>query len=303
MLMRVTAMYTLAHSSAFYITRYVLIPRIYYRFNAIAFIISHILSTAFITLLLQFGLTQLNIFPELNRVLLFISLYMSLNAIAVFFLVITYLVYQRREKQSKELQKKEQLESELQYLKAQVNPHFLFNAINSVYVLIKIDADKAADMLIKLSDLLRAQLYEFSDKEIAMSQEIQYLENYITLEKLRRGDRLEIKFERTGELNSLSLPPLLFIPFLENCFKHLSSYRDKKNRVHIKLEYHGHQLIASFYNTKDSQSTNKFETGGIGLKNIKRRLELLFPQAHDIQFIENEFDYTANLTIQLNGKH
>lgn len=203
----------------------------------------------------------------------------------------------RQQKLDKE-KKQENLLSELSYLKAQVNPHFLFNTINSVYVLIKIDPDKAAEMLIKLSDLLRSQLYDFSDEQINIEEEIKYLENYIELEKLRKAHRVHINFEKKGDLSGFLLPPLMLIPFLENCFKHLSSHTDKPNIVNLKIERVQSNLIVEFANTYEVESTPKKE-GGIGLANIKRRLALLFPNQHQLSIKEKEDFFVVNLQLNL----
>jgi len=200
-----------------------------------------------------------------------------------------------------ELREKERIESELNFLKSQVNPHFLFNAINSVYVLIRIDPDKASETLIKLSNLLRSQLYEFTTDEIDIQQELEYLENYIELEKIRKGDRLKVVFEKGEGLEDFSIAPLLLIPFLENCFKHLSSHTDQANIVKVKIEFLKGVLSAYFYNTKEEQHKKKMgqTVGGIGLKNIQRRLELLYPKKHQLEIKENPDSFEVNLQIKI----
>lgn len=193
---------------------------------------------------------------------------------------------------------KERLESELQYLKAQVNPHFLFNAINSVYVLIKIDPEKASETLIKLSNLLRSQLYEFATEKIRIEQELDYLENYIELEKIRRGERVTVVLEFEGELEGFEIAPLLLIPFLENCFKHLSSYTDRENKILVRISRSRSILKAHFYNTYEPNGTlNDKTVGGIGLQNTKRRLELLYPKKHKLAFHSDSKSYEVNLEI------
>jgi len=191
----------------------------------------------------------------------------------------------------------QRLESELQYLKAQVNPHFLFNAINSVYFLIKKDPDKASETLIKLSDLLRFQLYDCSDEKIAIEKELEYLQNYMALEKIRKGDKLTVHYTCEGTLSGFQVAPFLLIPFLENAFKYVSNGGDKRSEIRFTLSQRDGQLTAIFYNTHNPAP--KADVGGIGLKNVKRRLELLYPGRHELHIQEAPDAYTVTLTLTL----
>jgi len=188
------------------------------------------------------------------------------------------------------------IEAELQYLKAQVNPHFLFNAINSVYFLIKKDPDKASETLIKLSDLLRFQLYDCSANTIGIDQELVYLENYMALEKLRRGERVTVEYHREGELRGFQLAPLILIPFLENAFKFVSSHTDRPNIIRVVLSREDTTLRASFFNMYEKLQRN--DVGGIGLKNVTRRLELLYPK-YTLDVKDERDTYSVTLTIPL----
>ncbi|RZS97372.1 histidine kinase [Cecembia calidifontis] len=193
---------------------------------------------------------------------------------------------------------KERIKNELHYLKSQVNPHFLFNTINSIYVLIKIDPEKASETLIKLSNLLRSQLYEFSVERIDIQKELEYLENYIELEKIRKGNRLDFKLEKEGELQGFQIAPLVLIPFLENCFKHLSTHLDRPNIIRVKIKRQGNTLEAEFFNTSESIAQNQQNTmGGLGLANIKRRLELVYPDQYELNIRKGEGDFNVNLKI------
>jgi len=188
------------------------------------------------------------------------------------------------------------VEAELQYLKAQVNPHFLFNAINSVYFLIRKDPEKASETLIKLSDLLRFQLYDCSADTIGIDQELVYLENYMALEKLRRGERVTVEYQREGELRGFQLAPLMLIPFLENAFKFVSSHTDRPNIIRVVLSREDTIFRASFFNTYEK--LQRSDVGGIGLKNVTRRLELLYP-GYTLDVRDERDTYSATLTIPL----
>ena len=191
----------------------------------------------------------------------------------------------------------QRLESELQYLKAQVNPHFLFNAINSVYFLIKKDPDKAAETLIKLSDLLRFQLYDCSVEKIAIEKEIEYLQNFITLEKIRKGDKISVQVDMNGSLSGFQISPFMLMPFVENAFKHVSNLSSKANSISIKLYREEDKLHATIENTTERIVSNG--VGGIGLKNVKRRLELLYPESHQLIIQDQEDMYSVQLTLKI----
>jgi len=299
----VTSVYIISHALMYYISQYGLSqisfkkgrPGLFFiGYVSLAVLLSLIMYGAIYLILEEqmpqyFGEKFINSFP-----LFFVSnLFMGGVLIGI-----KSLIDKSRQQKLEKERKQESLLSELSYLKAQVNPHFLFNTINSVYVLIKIDPDKAAEMLIKLSDLLRSQLYDFSGEKISIEEEISYLENYIELEKLRRAHRVDVNVEKTGDLSGFSLPPLMMIPFLENCFKHLSSNTDKPNIVNLKIEGKLPFLNVEFENTFDAASKPKKE-GGIGLTNVKRRLTLLFPNQHQLSFKEEGGYFKVNLQLNL----
>jgi sensor histidine kinase YesM len=302
-LISVTSVYVISHALMYYISQYGL-NRITFKqgrpwlfligYIVLAILLSCVMYAAIRLILgkqmpLFFGEDFFKIFP------LFLVSNLFMGGVLI---GIKSLIDKSRQQKLEKERKQESLVSELSYLKAQVNPHFLFNTINSVYVLIKINPDKAADMLIKLSDLLRSQLYDFSSEKIRIEEEIKYLENYIELEKLRRAHRVEVHFEKKGELSDFSLPPLMMIPFLENCFKHLSSHTDKPNLIKIKMTRDINKLRAEFSNTVDSYAVPK-RGGGIGLTNVKRRLSLLFPKEHQLDIKKTDEFFVVNLELNL----
>jgi len=192
---------------------------------------------------------------------------------------------------------KQRIESELQYLKAQVNPHFLFNAINSVYFLIKKDADAAAATLIKLSDLLRFQLYDCSDEKIAIEKEVEYLNNFVALEKIRKGDKIKVDLLASSELQGFQVAPFMLIPFLENAFKYVSGFSSSENKIIIKLWREENRFHAHFFNTTDNLVRS--EVGGIGHKNVTRRLELIYPNKHQLEILERPGTYKVMLSLDI----
>lgn len=191
---------------------------------------------------------------------------------------------------------KQRLEAELQFLRAQVNPHFLFNAINSVYFLIYKNPTLAAETLIKLSDLLRFQLYDCSDELIPVEKELEYVQNFIALEKLRKGDQVKVQYTTTGTLGGFRLAPFMLIPFLENAFKFVSSSKSTENIIDIHLSREGDTFIAAFMNTHEHVPMPG-QVGGIGLTNVRRRLDLLYPGQYTLEIQPGTKNFYVSLKL------
>jgi two-component system, LytTR family, sensor kinase len=192
----------------------------------------------------------------------------------------------------------EKLSSELEYLKAQINPHFVFNSINTIYFQIDKNNIHARESLSAFSEMLRYQLYECNGKEIPIEKEIVYLKNYVALQRMRKDENYTISFEVGENLNGFVLSPLLFIPFVENAFKHVS-HHTLKNEVRIRITKNETAVQLSVFNTKENKTVVS-EYTGIGLKNVKRRLELLYKNRHEL-VIENKPDrYEIILSLRIN---
>ncbi|MDH4057660.1 MAG: sensor histidine kinase [Cyclobacteriaceae bacterium] len=192
----------------------------------------------------------------------------------------------------------EKLNTELEYLKAQMNPHFLFNSLNTVYFQIDKQNMAARETLSKVSDMLRYQLYECNGEEIAVEKEVRYLKNYVELQKLRKDENYQIQFTCSDDLKNFTLPPLLLLPFIENAFKHVSHHADKNNKIEIKLCKTDSRFIMQVFNTKDSSVVHT-PTGGIGLKNVKRRLELLYKDRYQLDITESAESFTVFIKLQI----
>ena len=203
------------------------------------------------------------------------------------------------EKKQKELEK-EKLNSELAFLKNQVSPHFFFNTLNNIYSLIEINTTDAQDAVMKLSRLMRYLLYESEQGETQLSHEIHFMNHYIDLMRLRISPKVELSIELPKNDSNLKVPPLLFIPFVENAFKHGISYREKSFiRIGMKLE--GYLIIFTCSNslagkTEEQQTENH---SGIGLENVKKRLNLLFPEKHTLKISKTENEFSVILEINL----
>ncbi|MEE9439014.1 MAG: histidine kinase [Saprospiraceae bacterium] len=204
------------------------------------------------------------------------------------------------QREKKELQN-QTLQSELKFLKSQINPHFLFNTLNSLYALTLKKSDKAPEIVLKLSEMMRYMLYECNEREVLLSKEVSYIESYLELEKIRQGKNMDINFITEGEMKNQKIAPLMFIPFIENSFKHGINNQITDGYVNILLEINDQELKMTIENSKATilpKSTNK-KSGGIGLVNVKRRLKLLYPERYKLTFDEDQTTYTVNLRLDL----
>ncbi|MEP7322921.1 MAG: histidine kinase [Saprospiraceae bacterium] len=199
---------------------------------------------------------------------------------------------------------KEKLETELKFLRAQFNPHFLFNTINSIFVLIHKNPDMASEALAKFSDLLRYQLYECNEHEIPLSKELIYLEGFIELERLRQDSQhlsLDVNIAVIHNPD-LVIAPFILIPFIENAFKHVSKNKNRSNWIKLNFHMERNQLVFKIANsiTSFSSLSNDFiQYHGLGLKNVKRRLELIYPNLHTLSIHKDEDHFEVMLKITL----
>ncbi|MDL2282675.1 histidine kinase [Parabacteroides sp. OttesenSCG-928-G06] len=189
------------------------------------------------------------------------------------------------------------LQSELDLLKQQINPHFLFNMLNNANVLIWKNKEEAQHILFKLEDLLQYQLNEENKDHVLLTADIQFMHDFLNLEKVRR-DKFTFTITREGEMEGVQIPSFLFIPFVENAVKH---NQDSKyaSYVYLSFSLHNNRLTFCCENSKPIHTATKKEIGGIGLKNIQRRLALLYPKQHILDMHENETTYKVTLTLNL----
>ena len=189
------------------------------------------------------------------------------------------------------------LQSELTFLKNQINPHFLFNMLNNANVLIKKNPEEASKVLFKLEDLLRYQINDSSRERVSLASDIRFLNDYLNLEKIRR-DNFRFTLSQEGETDAIWIQPLLFIPFVENAVKHsFDSEHPSSVRVFFKVD--NNRLEFHCENSKPSVAASKGKVGGIGLANIQRRLGLLYPERYRLELKEDENRYSVILSITL----
>lgn len=193
------------------------------------------------------------------------------------------------------------MQSELNLLKSQINPHFLFNTLNSLYALSLKKSDDAPDIVIRLSEMMRYMLYECNVKQVQLSKEILYIENYLFLEKLRHKNT-DIRFTVEGKPDNLLVSPLLFMAFIENAFKHGAGNHLGGGFVQIQMLIQDEEVNMFIENSKTEThpAQEHKRSGGIGLVNVKRRLTLLYPEAFNLEINNEPFSYSVNLWLNLN---
>ncbi|WP_340077785.1 sensor histidine kinase [Leptobacterium sp. I13] len=207
------------------------------------------------------------------------------------------------EKQRQKLEK-EKLVSELKFLKSQINPHFLFNTLNNIFAIArKYENPLLADSINKLAHLMRYMLYENDVEKVSLDREIKYLKDFIELQKLRLSNNQynTIEFNESGNVNKYTIAPLLLIPFVENAFKYSIS-STSKIEIKIALNIENETLIFTVENSVNYNNVNNHEDSGIGLKNVKRRLELIYPDKYNLEIKEQNKRYFVNLRLELDSE-
>ena len=190
----------------------------------------------------------------------------------------------------------QRLTAELSFLKSQINPHFLFNSLNSIYSLAYQKSDTTPEAILKLSEIMRYMLYECNDNKVELTKELQYLQNYIDLQKIRFGNKAFIDFEVRGEVTNQHIVPLLLISFIENAFKH-GIANDAASPIKLKINLEDGHLYFFIQNKKHTH--NRDSSGGIGLNNVRRRLDLLYPGKYNLEIRDEADTYTCQLSLVL----
>ncbi|MEM8965821.1 MAG: histidine kinase [Bacteroidota bacterium] len=304
---------SIAYGSGAYLNIYYFIPALLkkqrYGWYALGFLACVLLSTSLATLNFQ-GMYYLatggwNVAGDWFRGTYpqFLGIMVSNAFTAVVAVMIIKLAkdYLKDQKRTQALEK-EKLETELKFLRSQFNPHFLFNTINSIHFLIEKDSRRASDTLSKFSDLLRYQLYECNEPQIPLKKEVHYLANFVSLEKLRVNKNISVALDVSENVNGAQIAPFILMPFVENAFKHVSKGKQQDNFIRISLAQQEKQIRFTVENSQEPTEPKARDAvyyGGIGLANVKRRLDLLYPQQHALQIDSQNETYSVELTIDL----
>jgi two-component system, LytTR family, sensor kinase len=293
---------------ATYFTLYFLIDKFFVHRKYAAFLIGLVAS------MLVFGL----LFRLLSYHILYPAFYPNGNLVPVLYfpkiLIGIFAIYSiagivasfhiaklwHRHQQVSQRLEKEKLESELKLLKSQINPHFLFNTLNNLYALTLNNAKAAPEVVHKLSELMSYLLYDSNQNEVSLEKELQYIDNYISLEKLRYESRLDVSLNIYNNVQGITIAPLIILPFVENCFKHGARNQLFNAWVRIDVSIQEHVLIVKIENSKntDGNDENK-KVSGIGLENVRKRLELIYPDRHELQLLDEVDSYLVILKLEL----
>lgn len=294
-----------------YFNLYFLMPVFLYKRRYLTYLASLLLTT----LLICFPLAILiyNFFPE-NEFLtasIWTPPFFLINSLYILFAVLLtsflhlFASWFKKERTNKELERIN-IQNELKYLKTQINPHFLFNSLNNLYALTLKKSDEAPEMVLKLSNILRYLLYETGEAQVSLEKEINYLKDLIEIEKIRLGDRADIKIMLIGDLSNVMIEPLLFINFVENSFKHGVNTVSDSAWIRILIENRPENKILLFEieNSKPLEKKENDEnsetSGGIGLLNAKKRLKLLYPNKHNLVISDAGKTYLVKLMLIMN---
>jgi two-component system, LytTR family, sensor kinase len=296
---------------AVYVNLWILIPLILKKKNYVFYIFWLVLLLTFSSLFIQFFLSHpLRNQPDIATI--FHSFNSDLHS-AYFFSTFIYVAFTSFFKFIKDwlsLQdlnlklakiERQKLEAELKTLKAQLNPHFLFNSLNNIYSLALIKSDKVPDLILTLAELMRHIIYESKGKYISLDKEVEFVNNFIAMQKIRTSEHVQIKYELKGNIPSAKIAPLLFEPFIDNAFKHGLPGADSKDFIHISFDFSDPEWL-NFHIENNYETLVKTEKKqeGIGLSNVKQRLHHLYtPSEFQLEIAHQNHIHSVNLRLKL----
>jgi len=288
--------------SFFYINYHVFVPKLLLKKKFFKFLFSIILSISFV--LIVIFLLQ-NIFhlktspPGAPKAGFMLMMFFSTLAIGLISLGIRLVNEWFINEKQKEILEKEKVLSELAFLKSQLNPHFIFNVLNNICSLSRKKSDDTETAIIKLSHLMRYNLYTSEEKFVDFEKEIQYLNDYIDIQKMRLSKETKINLKTEGNLSNVKVEPLLFIPFVENAFKH-GIISQNRTDIEIFFKIIENKIIFKISNMFENKVENFNNESGIGLKNVQRRLNILYPEKHILKVKNENNIFIVDLIIETN---
>lgn len=298
-----SAFILLFHALAAYFNSYFLVNRFLYTRQIGFYTISLTLTIVAVSFPISIILHRLVRDNEIRNIVWSWNFFL-LNFLAVLFSVVLILVLKLLknwydEEQAKKKLQQLNVETELKFLKAQINPHFLFNSLNNLYALTLKKSDEAPELVLRLSNILRYVLYETVEGKVPLEKEVQYLKDYIELEHVRLGNRVDIRFEAEGDFSNKVIEPMLFLTFVENSFKHGAAAAIQNGWVDMQLHADDEDIRFSISNSKSADTMAiKTEASGIGLQNLQKRLDILYPGKYLLELKDHPESYLVNLTIK-----
>ncbi len=281
--------YTISIMVVIWINHFVLIPYLFDKKRYLGYVPLLILSILFGGYLKIYSEAS---WSEMAKMFSFL-IYTTGTGMAAFFLR-RNIIFRRESDEKEKLQK----EMELNYLKEQVNPHFLFNSLNSIYSLSRQQSSETPDLVMQLSELLRYQLESSKKETVLLKEELKFIENYLLLEEKRLSKRCKVEFLIGGDVSELRISPMLLIPFVENAVEYGVQTTNEQSTIDISVDIKNTTLHFCVANSKPNKVASLKRTG-LGLENVRRRLKLLYPDAHSLEIDDQEEKYQVNLSIDL----
>lgn len=307
-IMLINLLHVILYALAYYLLRYIQMPYLYDKNKIILFLASLMVSSVGLYGLWRLGLVSLegirgirsdtHYIPMADFLIMAIRFYSP----AMVLLVLESHFEGKKERERVRRLEKEKMANELKFLKAQINPHFLFNTLNNLYSYVLTESPKAPDMILRLSGILDYVLYKSQKKTVPLSEEVQTIDHFIGLEKIRYGDRLAVDYQVKGD-QSVPISPLLLLSLVENAFKHGASGDIDNPKINILIFENNKTIQFEGWNTKSQYKgeLNDAYKKGIGLSNIKRQLDLVYPNQHELMIEDLEKTFKVQLTINPNG--
>ncbi len=284
-------------ASVFYVNVYFLLPRYMFRGLYTRYVIGVVVCSALLLLLLYVLLPWHDVVPN-EKQGPFVGAW--LLPVAGMFFVSTVYAYFRRDRIShkREIDLTHQnIEFEMKFLKSQINPHFLFNALNNIYALSIIKSERTPEMILKLSDMLRFTLYDSENMKVKLGREIEYIVNYIEFQKLKMDSEPNIKVDTSNCNPEMMIEPMLMIPFVENSFKHGNIDNVKKGWLQIEIKTLGPILVFKVKNSLPTVALSKDVVGGIGVENVRKRLDILYPDRYEFEIDTSNNTFSVYMKI------
>ncbi|ASU36064.1 sensor histidine kinase [Mucilaginibacter xinganensis] len=296
-------LYSAINISLFYINYLILLPRFFHKKQYGIYIITVVI------LVILFGLGKYGVglifkpfilVHSKGHMISFVQYFLGTLFTSVFFLFLSTALkfaidWFLNERIQRDLEN-QRLSAELSFLKSQINPHFLFNSLNSIYSLAYQRSATTPEAILKLSEIMRYMLYECNDNKVDLAKELQYLQNYIDLQKIRFSNKAYIDYKVEGVIGNQQIVPLLLIAFIENAFKH-GVANDPLTPIRLLIDVDEEHL--HFYIQNKKHHNNRDASGGIGLNNVKRRLNLLYPNKYNLDIKDETDTYTVELSLVL----
>lgn len=252
--------------------------------------------------------TQINLFyidyeidflPQTNQGFLRWAAIISNVAVILVSTIYQLLIHRSAEEKKALLTANEHQQAQIQFLRAQINPHFLFNTLNNIYSLAVVQSNKTAPMVFQLSELLRYVIYDSQEEKVALKKEVIQIDRFIDLFQMRQETPVNIEFQHPVIPEALKIEPMILIPLVENCFKHCDFDSNPEAFIQIQLDIVGQQLVFNTQNSKNDANQQKDKTGGVGLMNIKKRLALKYADQHHLTIVNAEELFSVKLELAL----